>query len=317
VSRVRPDTHLPLGGGAEFDAIRSMLAEWGDRAAGIGDDAALLNVPVGERLVVSTDASVEGFHFRREWFSAEEIGARAAAAALSDLAAMAATPLGLLLALGVPASWESELTEIARGVGASAERAGCAIVGGNISRSTELSLTITVLGSAVAPLHRRGARVGDVLYLTGRLGGPGSALRALLDGRVPDAAHMARFVAPVPRLREARWLAEHGATAGIDVSDGLLADVGHLALASGVTVELDADRVPRMAGISATDAISSGEEYELVIVAARDVEIRPTEFEARFGVALTEIGVVLQQGDEPIHLRGASVRQARGHDQLA
>ncbi|MFL5606761.1 MAG: AIR synthase related protein, partial [Gemmatimonadaceae bacterium] len=101
--------NIPLGPGAEFDAIRDMLAQWGDRARGIGDDAATLDVPRGEMLVASTDASVEGVHFMRDWLSPGEIGGRAAAAALSDLAAMAARPLGLLLAFGVPDDWRGQL----------------------------------------------------------------------------------------------------------------------------------------------------------------------------------------------------------------
>jgi thiamine-monophosphate kinase len=124
VSDAGPRGHLPLGPGAEFDAIRRMLAEWGPLADGIGDDAAVLAVPPGRRLVVSTDAAVEGVHFRRGWLTAEEVGARAAAAALSDLAAMAAAPLGLLLALAVPESWQAELPDVARGGGAVAARAG-------------------------------------------------------------------------------------------------------------------------------------------------------------------------------------------------
>ena len=115
--KTTPSNHVPLGDGAEFDAIREMLAQWGDRAHGIGDDAAVLDVPPGEQLVTSTDASVEGVHFKRDWLSPVEIGGRATAAALSDLAAMAATPLGLLLALGVPDDWREELPELAGGVG--------------------------------------------------------------------------------------------------------------------------------------------------------------------------------------------------------
>src|SRR5258708_19415398 len=98
--------------GAEFDAVRDLLAEWGPVASGIGDAAAVLDVPPGERLVISTDASIEDVHFRREWLTAEEIGARAAAAALSDLAAMASVPRGLLLSLGAPQSSRTTLTQI-------------------------------------------------------------------------------------------------------------------------------------------------------------------------------------------------------------
>jgi thiamine-monophosphate kinase len=310
-------SHLRLGEGAEFDAIRSMLGEWGSRAAGIGDDGALLDVPAGERLVVSTDASIENVHFRREWLSAQQIGARAAAAALSDLAAMAATPLGLLLALGVPPDWQAELTELARGVGVAAERAGCAIVGGNIARSSALSLTFTVLGSTSQALHRAGAKAGDIVYVTGRLGGAGAALASLLAGRVPRPAHMERFVAPVPRLAESRWLVEHGVHAGIDLSDGLLADLGHLARASGVSVEIDLDRLPLVDDVDAAAAAVSGEEYELVVAAPRAARLRPEEFAKRFDLSLTEIGVVRDALDSPVIVVGARVDPARGHDHFS
>ena len=285
-----------MGEGAEFDAIRRLLATWGAQAAGIGDDAAVLDIPADERLVVSTDASVENVHFRRAWMTAEEIGSRATGAALSDLAAMGATPRGLLLALGIPEAWRSELEQLARGVGAVAAVAGCPIVGGNVSAAGELSLTFTVLGSAARPLTRSGAREGDIIFVTGRLGGPGAALKALLEGRKPSAADRARFVAPAPRLREAQWLAERGAHAAIDISDGLIADGSHLARASGVSLALDDRAIPCVAGVSAEDAITSGEEYELLVAAPLASDVRVEEFAREFGLPLTAIGVVIAPG---------------------
>ncbi len=308
-------SHLPLGPGAEFDAIRAMLREWGPHASGVGDDAALLRVPSGEELVVSTDASVEGVHFRRDWMSAAEIGERAAAAALSDLAAMAAAPLGMLLALAVPASWQDELLDLARGVGAAAAGARCPIVGGNLSRATELSLTITVLGATATPLRRTGARVGDRLFVTGRLGGPGAALRALLAGERPAPAHRARFVAPVPRLAEARWLAEHGVHAAIDISDGLLADAAHLARASGVSFSIDLSRVPCIAGVSRSDAAASGEEYELLVTVPASAPLDVAAFAREFDLPLTEIGRVVALGQEPVQVVGGAATD-RGYDHL-
>jgi len=311
------EPHLALGEGAEFDAIRAMVREWGHRASGIGDDASVLQVPTGQRLVASTDASVEGVHFRREWLSPEEIGARAATAALSDLAAMAATPLGLLLALGVPSAWQDELVELARGVGNAAERAGCPIVGGNVTRSRELTLTVTVLGAAEHPLRRDGARAGDDLWVTGRLGAPAAALRALQSGHVPMPAHMARFAAPVARLAEARWLASTGATAAIDLSDGLAADITHLARASGLTAALELADVPCFPGVAPADAIVSGEEYELAIAMPASAAVDVSEFERRFGVPLTRIGAFREAGTEPLLLNGTRVDLARGHDHLS
>jgi len=316
-SNAPTEPHLALGEGAEFDAIRAMVREWGERASGIGDDASVLQVPAGQRLVASTDASVEGVHFRREWLSAAEVGARAATAALSDLAAMAATPLGLLLALGVPESWQEELVELARGVGDAAARAGCPIVGGNVTRSRELSLTVTVLGAAEHPLRRSGAHEGDELWVTGHLGGPAAALRALQSGHVPALAHMARFAAPVARLAEARWLAEAGATAAIDISDGLTADLAHLARASGLTAALQLGDVPCITGAAPADAIASGEEYELVVAMPSDANPDTREFERRFAVPLTRIGVLGPAGAEPVMVSGGRVDPARGHDHLS
>lgn len=311
------ESHLPLGAGAEFDAIRAMLQEWGPRAIGIGDDAAVLDVPAGQRLVVSTDATIEGVHFRREWLSTQEMGSRAATAALSDLAAMAAAPLGLLLALGVPERWQHDLVELARGVGMSAARAKCPIVGGNVTRASELSLTITVLGHAARPLHRSGAHAGDPVYVTGSLGGPGAALRSLDSGRVPDPAHLARFANPSARLEEARWLADAGATAAIDISDGLAADLAHLARASRLSAELTLERVPYVRGVSPADAMASGEEYELVVTFPAGAPPDGAAFTGRFGIPLTRIGAMCEAGSEPVRIVGERVDPARGHDHLS
>ena len=150
-----PSFGVAMGEGAEFDAIRRMIEIWGpDIAGGLGDDAGAFVAPRGERMLASTDASVEGVHFRRDWLTPREIGARATAAAMSDLAAMSAMPIGLLLALGLPEEWRSDLDEIAAGVGALAVLMECTIIGGNITRARELSLTITVLGASIAPLFR-------------------------------------------------------------------------------------------------------------------------------------------------------------------
>ena len=310
-------SHLALGVGVEFDAIRAMLRVWGAQASGIGDDAALLPIPAGESLVVSTDASFEHVHFRRGWLSAREIGARATAAALSDLAAMAATPTGLLVALGLPPDWRAELDALARGVGETAAAAACPIVGGNVTRAGELSLTITVLGTAARALERSTAHAGDALYVTGALGGAGAALDALLRGAAPRDADRARFAAPQPRLAEARWLAEHGARAAIDISDGLVGDAGHLAAASGVGVTLDLAALPCADGITPEGAASSGEEYELLVAVPATASLDGEEFRARFGIALTHIGRVTAGHGVSLEGREHRVDLPSGHDHLS
>ncbi len=284
-----------LGPGREFDLVRSFLAQWGATASGIGDDCAELDVPAGSRLVVSTDASVEHVHFRREWLDAREIGWRAAAAAVSDLAAAAAEPLGLLLALALPPGWRDDALELAEGVGELARAAGVRIVGGDVTAGAELSLTVTVLGHAPRPLRRAGAQIGDALWVTGRLGGPGAAVDALLAGATPAPEDRARFARPMPRVGEALWLCARGVTAAIDISDGLAADARHLAAASGVHLWLDAEAVPLVPGVTPANALRSGEEYELLLTAPADLDHEA--FEYAFGVPLTRIGEVRAEGD--------------------
>lgn len=278
-----------LRAGAEFDAIRAMLVEWGARAEGIGDDAALLDVPRGDRLAVSVDACVEERHFCNGWFTAREIGYRAVAGALSDLAAVAALPSGVLLSLLVPERWDSDLVAIAAGAGDAAAAAGARIVGGNLARGAMLGITTTVLGSVHRELRRDGARVGDRVYVTGRLGACGAALDELLAGRTPRADHRERFAHPVPRIHEARWLAARGATSATDISDGLRADLANIEAASGVTIALDVGRVPLWAGVPRDRALTSGEEYELIVTGPR---LDCAVFEASFGLPLTDIGAV-------------------------
>lgn len=284
------DPHIPLGAGAEFDAIRRMLERWGPRARRIGDDAAVLASPGDRALVVSTDTSVENVHFRAEWLSPQEIGYRATAAALSDLAAMGAKPLGILTVIAIPEAWRASLDQLTDGIGDAAAFAKAPIIGGDMSRAGELSLTVTVLGAARDPLFRTSARAGDRIYLTGRLGGPLLALRDFSHGREPDPAHRQRFAHPVPRIAESVWLAEHGAGAAIDVSDGLGADLTHLAHASRVALVVNLDEVPIVEGATLLEAASSGEEYELIVTGPPGID--SNEFLAMFGIELTEIGKV-------------------------
>lgn len=304
------------GSGEEFAAIRSMLARWGDLARGAGDDAAILDLPAGQQIVVSTDTSTESVHFRRGWLTPREIGARATTAALSDLAAMAASPLGVLVAMTVPSAWRSELLDLADGIGDAARVAGARILGGDTTDGRDLSLTVTVLGAATRPLTRLGAQPGDLLYVTGALGGPLAALRAFERGDVPDAAHRARFAHPVARLSEARWLADHGAHAAVDISDGLLADAEHLAAASGAHLEIELEALPLVVGVSREDAAASGEEYELLVAAPA---LDCARFLSEMAVPLTAIGRVRSRDGASVHvtLRGARVDLPRGYDHFA
>ena len=307
---------IALGPGREFDAIRQMVARWGDRARGVGDDAALVELPRGDTLVVSVDSTVEDVHFRRGWLTGREIGYRAAAAALSDIAAMGASPVGMLLAIAIPDGWLPELLEIADGVGEVAGRWGAPVLGGNTTRGGELSITTTVLGSVYGALTRAAVRPGDRLYVTGRLGGAGAALSALLSNSEPNPRHREKFARPQPRVAEARWLAAMGAAAAIDVSDGLVADLGHLAAASGVRIELDLDHIPVAEGVAPKDAASSGEEYELVVATRQPLDLEA--FFAAFRLPLTPIAHAVA-GDPGVEVRrkGRRVANPGGHDHLS
>jgi thiamine-monophosphate kinase len=192
-----------LGPGVEFDAIRRLLDRWGNLTSGVGDDAAAVSVPRGDLLVVSVDSAIEGRHFRPAWLSPTEIGYRAVAAALSDIAAMAARPRGVLVALAVPETWRDRLDAIADGIGEAVTLGNTRILGGNLSTAGELSITTTVLGSVFVPLARSGAGPGDRIYVTGTLGGAAAALAQLLAGE-PPTAHRDRYAHPVPRIAGAR-----------------------------------------------------------------------------------------------------------------
>ena len=310
---------LPLGRGREFDAIRALLARWGDRAVGIGDDAAILRVPRGDALLASVDTAIENRHFREDWLTPREVGYRAVTAALSDLAAMAAQPLGILLALALPERWSAQLPAIADGVADAVKTAGTSILGGNLAAAEHLSLTTTVLGSAFAPLHRSGLRPDDAVYVTGRLGGPGAAVAAWNSGHRLHDAHRQRFAHPVARLREARWLADRGATAAIDISDGLAADLEHLAAASAVGLDIDLDLVPLLDGVNGpVAAAASGEEYELVVGAPDGASLDASEFERTFGIPLTAIGRSVPRESGVVFRRGAErVAKPSGYDHLS
>jgi thiamine-monophosphate kinase len=311
----------PLGPGAEFDRIRAMAARWAGRARGLGDDCAFIDAG-GERLAVSIDLSVEGVHFRREWLTAAEIGYRAAAAALSDLAAVAAEPIALLLALAVPAEEpEDTIGALADGVADAAADCGAAIVGGDLSRAGSIVIDCCVIGRAAAEVRRRGARPGDLLVVTGALGGPLAALVEWRMGREPEPAARERFARPASRHAAARFLAAHRARAMIDISDGLAGDLGHLLAASGVGATLEVERLPvlpaaqraaaRSGELPWSFAARSGEEYELLAAVPADAAERIV---AECPVPATVVGRIEAEQGLRATERGVSVALPAGHD---
>jgi len=310
-----------MGSGAEFDRIRAIVGRLGQAAAPLGDDAAVIPRG-GTNLVASIDGSVEGVHFRTDWLSFQEIGGRAAAAALSDLAAEGAAVIGVLVTVGSPAAaaagTSDPVADLMAGVGHVVTSVGGRVLGGDLVRSDKYLVDICVLGEAKRPVTRGGAKPGDGVWVTGSFGGPRAALEALRRGEKPAAAHRARFAHPLPRIAAGQWLADHGATAMIDVSDGLAADVGHLAAASRVGIALIADVVPRVEGVSASDALSSGEEYELAVTlpagfGAKEVAL----FETQVRGKLTRVGDVKDGAEVTVMLGGRRIPAPPGFDHFA
>src|SRR3954470_22001052 len=232
----------------EFGVIARVLAQAGSaRAAdvGPGDDAAVLRAPDG-RAVATTDVLVEGRHFRRDWSSAEDIGHKAAAANLADVAAMGATATALLVGLACPPDTPTGWLEgVATGMAEECAPLGAAVVGGDMVAAAPDShavvLSVTALGDLEgrAPVLRSGARPGDVVALAGRLGWAACGLAVLRRGFPGPRAAVDAHRRPAPPYAAGPAAATAGATAMCDVSDGLLADVAHLASASGVAIDLD------------------------------------------------------------------------------
>ena len=256
-----------------------LLAELERRglARGIENDAAQL--PGG--LVVTQDALVEGVHFRLDWLSWRDLGFRAAAVNLSDLAASGATPEGLVVSIGLPGDTELDaVLELYAGL----NEPGVPVVGGDTTRSDHAVLSVTAVGRAERVPGRGGARTGDRLIVTGPLGAAGAAFRH------------GRYVRPPLRLAEGRRLATH-AHAMLDVSDGLARDAGHIAARSGCKLVIDLERVPLAEGAEIED-LGFGEDFEL-LAAVDD----PAGF-AEIGRCEAGEGVVLLHHGDPVELTG-------------
>jgi thiamine-monophosphate kinase len=228
----------------EFGLIARVTARLQPGAStllGPGDDAAIVAAPDG-RVVASTDALVEGRHFRRDWASGVEIGHRAAAANLADIAAMGATPTALLVALcappGLDARWAEDLAD---GLAAEAATVGAAVVGGDMAGSPTLTIAVTALGDLGGrrPVTRDGARAGDVVALCGRVGYAAAGYTVLSRGFRTPVLLVDAYRRPRVPYAAGPAAARAGATAMLDISDGLLQDLGHVAKASKVAIDID------------------------------------------------------------------------------
>jgi len=258
---------------APFGLSRDARASGAGVLSGPGDDCAVVRPSAGRKLVLKVDELVERVHFDWRWFEAEDVGHKALAVALSDLAAAGAVPRWFLCALGVRRKTDAIRTArgVARGMAALARRHGCALVGGNVTRAAAWSVSVTALGEAARPRGRGGARPGDVLVVAGELGRAALGLRLLRAGRGKrsGAARTAVTAHLRPEPLVAAGLAADGlAVAAVDVSDGFLRDLGHLCAASGCGAEVELSSLPidpavRAAGIEL--ALSGGEDYALLL----------------------------------------------------
>jgi thiamine-monophosphate kinase len=318
--------------------LRERLPEAGPQVKlGSGDDAAV-TVP-GGATATSVDAIVDGVHFRRDESGLDTVGRKALATALSDLAAMGAEAGEAYVVLGAPADFgEGEFLALLDGLLGLAGETGVTLAGGDVTRGPALTLAITVVGhaaSADAFVSRTGAQPGDVLVLTGELGGAGAG-RLLLDDpslarAVPDdtAARLRdRQLDPTPRLRSGLALAASGARAMIDLSDGLAGDSGHIAQASGVALEIDAAALPLAKGLAAVAAATGRDPLQLAVAGGEDYELLAALPSDRFDEAsaavgetaetgLTRIGRVAAGDGVEIRLPGGELLEAAGYDHFA
>lgn len=288
---------------SEFELIRRFFtppeSEHDDVVLGVGDDCALLTQEAGMETAVTTDTLIAGIHFPLDT-KPYDIGFKSAAVSLSDLAAMGARPTGLLLALTLPVADEAWLGEFSRGFGDILEREGGVLIGGDTTRGP-LSVTVTALGSlpAGSALTRKGAREGDEIWVTGTLGDAALALRLLQDGEACPDTLRSRLDRPDPRIREAYGL-RGIATAAIDISDGLAADLGHVLDVSGVGATLRLADIPLSKDFESIFgnvpdwllSLTGGDDYELLFTAPPGARSRILSRMAELDCPVTCIGAI-------------------------
>lgn len=293
---------------------------------GIGDDAAVVGV-TGGRVVVSTDMLVEGRHFRRDWSTGADIGAKAAAQNLVDVAVMGARTTTLVVALGLPADLPVEwVTDFYAGLRAEAEAQGAAIVGGDLVRSDRVVISVTAIGELTGPdpVLRSGAEPGDVVAVAGRLGWAAAGLSILSRGFRTPRALVDAHRRPEPPYEAAAAAAAGGATAMIDVSDGLVADLGHIARASEVAIEVDPSLLAIAEPVASAAAAFNADPLVWVLTGGEDHAVAATfPADAALPEGFTAIGVVRDVADvELLEAPGVTVggrvpRGSGGHDHFS
>ena len=315
----------------EFGLIERIHAALGSGTAagvhvGIGDDAAVVTMP-GDRVVISTDMLVEGRHFRRDWSAAGDVGAKAVAQNLIDIAVMGARPTTLVVALGVPAELPVDwVTDLYGGMREAAGEQGATIVGGDVVRSDRVVISVTALGtlSGSEPVLRSGARPDDVVAVAGRLGWSAAGLSILSRGFRTPRALVDAHRRPEPPYESARAAAEAGATAMIDVSDGLVADLGHIARASGVAIEVDPTLLRVDEPVASAAAAFNADPLVWVLTGGEDHAVAATfPADVVLPEGFTVIGTVAEVADVEV-LAGPGVtvggrvpRGGGGHDHFA
>jgi len=307
---------LPLAEKSLIARIRGQARQGRNVIAGIGDDCAILRIPSGHEALVTTDFSLEGIHFRREWHSPEVVGHRCLTRGLSDIAAMGGQPVAAFLSLALPRNLpQAWVDRFLRGLLKLAGTFHVALAGGDIAESPAGVLAdIMVVGSAPGgkAIRRSGARPGDRIYVTGRLGGSAAALKLLFAGRKLRPADFPQHFHPTPRVEVGRILRDRRlASAMIDLSDGLSTDLAHICEESGVGAEIRSDAIPlarigKLARqVDLQLALHGGEDYELLFSARVGKRI-PSRIA---GVAITEVGQV-KRGRQVVLVDGKGRRAA-------
>jgi thiamine-monophosphate kinase len=270
---------------------------------GIGDDCAVLRIPRGEELLVTTDLCIEDVHFRRAWHSAHSVGHRCLARGLSDIAAMGGTPLACFLSFAAPAELPQKwAAEFLRGLLGLAARFKVPLAGGDTSSGAKITADIVVLGSVPVgkAVLRSGAKPGDKIYVTGKLGGSAAIIQKLYRGEKVDASSPRNHFYPIPRLEIGTQLRKkHLATAMIDVSDGLSIDLAHLCRESSVSAVIEATAIPAAETATLDLALHGGDDYELLFTASPRTKV-PSKIA---GVAVTQIGVIQARSFSKVLIR--------------
>lgn len=266
---------------------------------GPGDDAA--GYLINGSALTSTDMLVEGVHFRRDWSSAEDVARKAVAANVADLEAMGAAPVAMVVAMGLPQELEiAWLREFTTGLVDEAGLAGIALVGGDLTRADQIVISVTVTGQSdsISPVRRSGAQPGDVVAVRGRLGWAAAGLATLARGFRSPRAAVDAYRRPQVIYGAGRQAAQAGATAMIDISDGLLADLGHIARASGVCVALESARLEVAEPVATVATALNRDPLEFVLAGGEDHSLAATFPVGQVPDEWDVIGVVRQLADQ-------------------